>query len=757
MTSNAVRVEPFSGKPLPSPYAAVIWRLPRLLRQSQLALMLVVSLTASGTICVANELAEPKSSDESHRIEQVMVIGARETVPGSGNVIDVEELKRFDYSDLNQVIAAVPGVYVREEDGYGLRPNIGIRGAAAERSLKITLMEDGVLIAPAPYSAPAAYYVPNISRISGVEVLKGPSAIQTGPHTVGGAINLVTREVPTEQLKELDLSYGTDAFYKGAIAFGGPIEDSNFSFLLEGLTYGTDGFKTLDSGGDTGFIRNDLDFKLRWLPAGNRDQRLTIKLAFADEDADETYLGLTDDDFRKEPTRRYRASQLARFQSDHFNLHVNYGLAIGDVHVNTKTYWNRFERSWNKLDGFIHGRALQSILTSPHQFTREYNLLVGSIDSAMTDAQTFEVTNNDRAFTSMGLQTTATRSYTFGSASHDLTVGLRLHKDDVLRDHQPRGYLMSKGVLVWDGLDRTRKSWNSAESTAIAAFVSEELAWRDLSLTLGLRYETVDGEFHDLNLGVTRGNDQSVMSPGIGLYWQMTQQIGLLAGAYRGFSPAGPGATGIDPEHSLNLEAGVRIHNPVFKFEAVAFVSDYENLLGRCRVSDSGCNAGQEFNGGEVAIHGLELSTDWSVELNRGMQISTGLVYTFTDSSFKTGFLSGFPQWGLVREDDELPYLPRHRGLAQFRIANDVWELSAALKHQTAMREEPGIGPVEAGLHADAYTTVDVTTSWNVRESTMLQLIVGNVMNEAVIVSHRPFGARPNRPRWVSVRIRNQF
>ena len=719
---------------------------------------MLISLHSAGLPHYADEpSSELKTENENQLIEQVTVIGGRETVPGSGSVIDEEQLRRFDYSDLNQVIASVPGVYVREEDGYGLRPNIGIRGAAAERSLKITLMEDGVLIAPAPYSAPAAYYVPNISRISGVEVLKGPSAIQTGPHTVGGAINLVTRDIPTETLKELDLSYGTDAFYKGAVAIGGPIETSNFGFLFEGLSYGTDGFKRLDSGGDTGFVRNDVDLKVRWISDDHRDQRLTLKIAFANEDADETYLGLTDDDFRADPTRRYRASQLAHFTSDHYNVHLNYGLAVGDIHINTKTYWNRFERAWNKLDGFIHGRSLQSILKAPHRFAREYNLLTGSIDSLSTDAQTLEITNNDRSFTSTGLQTTATSSGTLGRVNQDFTVGLRLHKDDVLRHHQPRGYLMSEGVLVWDGLDRIRKAWNSAESIAIAVFASEELTWRDLSLTLGLRYENVEGEFDDLNQGVTRTNSQSVVSPGIGIYWQASQPIGFLAGIYRGFSPAGPGATGVDPEHSLNYEVGLRIQYPSSKFEAVAFYSDNENLLGRCRVSDAGCEAGQEFNGGEVAIHGFEVNTDWSFELSRGFRFDTGAVYTFTDSAFRTGFLSAFPQWGLVREDDELPYLPRHRGLVHARFTNDIWEFSAALKRQAAMREEAGVGPVESGLYADAYTTLDITTSWSFRKSAMLQLVVGNVTDESAIVSHRPFGARPNRPRWISIRVRNRF
>jgi len=148
-------------------------------------------------------------------LAEIVVVGSMSdvsTVPGSGVAIDLEQLERFDYIDLHQVLSSVPGVYVREEDGYGLRPNIGIRGAVAERSQKITIMEDGILITPAPYSAPAAYYVPNISRMQAVEVLKGPSAIRHGPHTVGGAVNLVTADVRPSRFAEIDVSYGSDAF-----------------------------------------------------------------------------------------------------------------------------------------------------------------------------------------------------------------------------------------------------------------------------------------------------------------------------------------------------------------------------------------------------------------------------------------------------------------------------------------------------------------------------------------------------------------
>ena len=157
------------------------------------------------------------ADDQVNLIEEVVVIGSKDEIrkiAGSGGLIDEEELDRMDYTDLNQILSSIPGVYFREEDGFGLRPNIGIRGATTDRSQKITMMEDGILIGPAPYSAPAAYYVPNVARHSSIEVLKGPSSIKYGPHTVGGAINYVTSDLDREEIAEIDLSGGSDGYFK---------------------------------------------------------------------------------------------------------------------------------------------------------------------------------------------------------------------------------------------------------------------------------------------------------------------------------------------------------------------------------------------------------------------------------------------------------------------------------------------------------------------------------------------------------------
>ena len=132
-------------------------------------------------------------------VESVTIIGSKDDLKelaGSGAVISNEDLEKAMDTDIQKILTAVPGVYMRTEEGYGLRPNISIRGTAIERSAKVTIMEDGVLVAPSPYTSSSAYYFPTTGRIHSVEVLKGPAVVSQGPQTIGGAINLISTPIP---------------------------------------------------------------------------------------------------------------------------------------------------------------------------------------------------------------------------------------------------------------------------------------------------------------------------------------------------------------------------------------------------------------------------------------------------------------------------------------------------------------------------------------------------------------------------------
>lgn len=706
-------------------------------------------------------------------LQEILVTGGAEqvrTTAGSASYIGEEAIARFDQTDLNVLLTQVPGVYIRTEDGYGLRPNIGIRGATTERSQKITLMEDGILIAPAPYSAPAAYYVPNVNRMSAVEVFKGPAAIHYGPHTVGGAVNMVSRPLPTETEGELSLTYGSDQYHKERLVYGDAGEQ--WSYLLDGLRYGADGFKELDGGGDTGFVRNDLNAKLGWRsrPGAPVTQAVTLKLGYADENSNETYLGLTEDDFARNPLRRYAASALDEFESEHTQAHLlHLARFLEGWQWSNKLYINRFDRSWNKLDGFFPeqmaeegnpyqgGLSASAVLARPEIFTRQLALLRGEVDSSDRLADTLDITDNAREYGSQGIESELGYAFGVGPWQHQLALGLRYHHDYVDREHQISGYRMRAGELLFDGVtERELKTDNRAETDALALYLSDEIRRGDWKFNLGLRAERIEGEVYDRATKSRRENTQEVVMPGAGVFYQLTPELGLLAGINKGFSPSGPGAGDqVDPEESVNYEYGLRYQADALTLDAIGFFSDYTNLLGRCRVSDAGCEPGDEFNGGGVEIAGLELTGGYEWALTKRITVPLRLVYTYTETAFQTGFVSGFSQWGTVRKGDQLPYTPEHQARLSAGLQSSDWDLDLSLKYTGQMRDEPGRGEPERPL--EAYATLDLSGSYYFGGDLSLKLVVENLTDAREIVSRRPFGARPNAPRRAHLGVTYRF
>ena len=326
---------------------------------------------------------------------------------GASYFLSSEELKSFGYIDINRALKAVPGVNFYEEDGFGLRPNISLRGTSPQRSSKITLMEDGVLIAPAPYSSPAAYYFPSVLRMEAIEILKGSSQVQYGPFTTGGVINMLSSSAPEEGLKaKFQTSYGS--FNSSQIHSSVGQSSENLSYLFEYLSMNSDGFKKLNSGENTGFNITDLMGKVRLKSAEDsaNPQFLEFKYHFFDELSNETYLGISERDFNSNPFDRYAASQEDNMDARQVQLMLTHSISISEqFKIVTNVYDNTFSRNWYKLSGVVvedSEKGLETVLAAPSNYPNHFAVLKGLANS---DDNSLYVKANNRVYTSRGVQT----------------------------------------------------------------------------------------------------------------------------------------------------------------------------------------------------------------------------------------------------------------------------------------------------------------------------------------------------------------
>lgn len=714
------------------------------------------------------EVTDTPKVESVTRIEEVSILGDPDRVQdiaGSAYLLDEAFLSRFEQGDILRVLQAVPGVYLQDEDGAGLRPNIGIRGSGLDRSSRIALLEDGVLIAPAPYASPSAYYFPTQRRMSSIEVLKGPSSIRQGSRTTGGALNMVSTPIPGQQQAEAEIFAGQDGFSEGHLWYGD--SQQNIGWLLESVQQRSDGFKQLDTGGSTGFDIRDYMAKLRVnsSPGSKTSQAVEIKLGYTTQISDETYLGLTQEDFDLNPYRRYAASQLDQIGTTHRQQQISYSLKPGNTawSLDLTAYNNEFARNWFKLDS-VDGIGISNLLDNPQSFSDQMAWVRGQLDSA-DDA--FSLRNNNRSYYSRGLQAVVGLSTSHGLTDHNWQIGIRLHKDEEDRFQHDDLYAMRNSNLALTSAGVPGSQSNRVSDSKVSAvFIEDQISIGAWELTPGLRmerisltrtdYATSDSARSDIPTNV-RSNTVDIVIPGIGVSYAVASDWRLIAGAHRGFNPPAPGSLA-DFEDSRNFEFGARYTGPELRAEAIGFYNDYRNLVGTCTASTGGsCLIGDQFDGGQATAAGMEalLSYRFSELGNTKLSLPVRFAYTWTaKAEFDTSFVSGFSPWGAVEAGDELPYIPKH----QFQIAADLaglqWQAGLNINYVDQTRTVAGQGAIEGNQRTDAHWLLDFAGNYRLTDGFELFGRIDNLLDNDYAVARRPAGLRPGKPRTAIVGFR---
>jgi Fe(3+) dicitrate transport protein len=674
------------------------------------------------------------------------------------SVVSESELKQFNHTDIHRVVSRIPGVYVQEEDGLGLRPNIGIRGTGLERMEKLNVMEDGIIIAPAPYASPAAYYSPTMGRMQGLEVRKGSTQIKHGPFTTGGSLNYISTAIPSSSLNSVDFMAGS--FGKTVLHVKSGNTMGQWGYLFEVYNDMTDGFKELDGGGNTGYAKTDVMAKVRY--SMNANHAVEMKYSMTDEISDETYLGLSDDDYAVNPLRRYRASQLDEMDADHSQFVLSYAGKLSDnLTMAVSAYNNEFARNWYKLNK-VDGSSL-GLIADPAGNATAFALM----DAMDSDADAYRIKNNNREYLSSGVQAVLNWS----TENHDIQAGLRIHADEMDRFQWEDRYQMVGGKLnmttaATPGTDSNRI--DSAEATSL--YVEDRMTSGNFIVTGGLRYEEITVKREDWGkTDPTRAGDASikedtfdVIVPGVSVEYALEDGTTLGYGIHKGFAPHGPGGTKVvdgvtqevKSEESWNHEWTVRSYEGLNGLELTFFMNKYDNLLGADTAATGGTGSNELYNGGAVDVSGLELYLRRMLMDNGSIQLPIEIAYTKTNTEFRESF-DGF--WGDVSRGDELPYIPETMVSVNLGVNMDKTSVNIGLKHSSAARTTAGSGRLEDANSTDALTLIDLGVKHSLQNNVTLSMGVKNLLDKDAVVARRPYGARPTMPRSITLGVNYNF
>lgn len=747
---------------------------PKNLSCPQVSVMLAAGLSA-GAMAPAQDLLKT--------LDPMTVLGELEEVfteTGSAAYIPAETIRAAGSNNVNQVLAKVPGVYVREEDGYGNFPNISLRGADGTRSEKVTVMEDGILIAPAPYAGPAAYATPRIARMSGLEILKGSSQVRFGPQTTGGVMNYLSTEIPSEQSFYAKSTFGTDQTLFGHSYFGDTVElaSGKFGYLLEIHGNRSDGFRQIDGNDQsTGFSLFEPMLKLSYEPNTALKQRIEFKAGYSSFEADETYAGLTESDLASDPDRRYAATEFDQINTDHYRTYLKWiGEPSAQLRLESSVYYNYFKRNWYKLDKVtgVAGtkRSLHEVLAPANGFSGELGVLQGTAPGLA------DVKANNRSYSAYGWQNQAVFSFETGSLSHALTAGLRFHYDYQERDHWNDTYIADgAGNFTLDQRTRVGQDNRLEEIFATAIYLEDEITTGALTLRPGIRYEWLeldDRTTVNANPGtgapastVRTSGDENLLMGGVGANYELSDVNSLFGGIYRGVSSPGAGDyfKGVDEEESIAYELGIRHRRDALNLELTGFFTDFKNLIS----TDTGLGGDPTFNAGAAEVFGLESVVQYdagrAAGLAAGIPLYLSATWTQAEFSGTTPGLAGGGDgiYSGGRDGNALPYVPEWKLAAGVGFVAEKWGANLDATYSGSTWGTGYNGDSRLGTQTSRDGEIDslllfgLSGYYQVNDHIKLLAGIQNLFDERGIVSRIPEGPRANAPRMVYAGFETQF
>lgn len=584
-------------------------------------LVFACAATAASADETAPRAETPPKAEEPAKVDitprrreaDVVVIGKRPNllrIPGSGATIEGDELERARVFTVNEALRWVPGAFPRDEEGMGMRPNIGLRGLSPTRSSKVLLLEDGIPLSFAPYGDNATYFHPPVERYDRIEVLKGAAQVRFGPHTVGGVINYITPRAPEAFGGRATIAAGNRGYFELDGSLGGPFLGGRF--LAHAQSKESDGAR------ENQHLRlNDVAIKAEWDIAA--DQTLTARVSRYEEDSQITYSGLRRDEFFANPYANPFAND--RFDAERYGASLSHGWFFDDdLSLKTTLYSSYFTRDWWRQSSNSGQRPNDS--TDP---------------SCVSLANLNTTCGNEgrlRDYLTVGLETRLSVAHTLFGVPAQTETGLRYHVEDQHRRQWNGDTPTSR--FYGTGANAGVKENNDRKIRAASGFVTTQFDFGGVLVEPGVRFEHIEFERFNFLAGAGGETELDVAIPGLGLIYELSDKAVVYAGVHKGFSPPrvediinnASGATvDLAEEESVNWEFGVRGDIAPGLFADVAyFRMDFENQI--IPASVAGGVGATLTSAGETLHQGAEL-------LIRGSAREAGLL-TQDDIYFRT-------------------------------------------------------------------------------------------------------------------------
>jgi len=663
------------------------------------------------------------------------------SIPGSVSLISREQISSANLISGNEILRTISGINIVDEEGAGLRMNLGMRGLDPDRSRTILVLEDGIPISLAPYGEPEMYYTPLIDRMNNIEVLKGSGSIVYGPQTIGGVLNFITKEPPFNSEADFSLSGGSGGFLSSKFSYG--TSTSGNGFISE--IY----HKSVDK---IGLTKYDLyDFMVKGKFMVDKSSYLNVKVGFYDESSNSTYVGITQSMFDNgDYFSEIAPNDLLKIRRYSFSL--NYQKLINKTMIfNATAFAYNTNRFWRRQD-----------FSRTNNISNKTGVVFGDTSVGGGAIYMRNTTGNrDRAFDVFGIQPCLITEFEIEGVKNEFHIGSRILFEKASEQRiNGTNYYAESGNLV-DDEDRL--------GLAISGFIQNRaIISKDFVITPGVRFEYFDYERNIFRISskdtsIRSGRSINEIIPGLGINYNFNNSLSLFAGVHRGFAPPRTKdaitneGTSLDlsAELSWNYEIGFRSFPIDFiELEATAYILDFSNQI--IPVSESSGHLGFGLiNGGSTLHRGIELSLNLNFakifDLNNNFYVIINS--TISDSKFNSDRFFGNDKTNI--NGNKLPYAPNLLISGTIFIETKFGlklNLNATFVDNQFTDELNTEHPSADGTTGEmnSYYLINLTAKYELFNNVELFISVKNLTDEIYISSRRPQGIKVGVPRFIT-------
>lgn len=621
--------------------------------------LLSLSILAASGAAMANEKANLGTTVVTASGFEQKITDA----PASISVISQEDLQQNRFANLAQALDSVEGIDIRQGTGKTGGLNISIRGMESKYTL---ILIDGRRqntagnVTPNGFDETATSFMPPMSAIERIEVIRGPMSTLYGSDAMGGVINIITKKVGTEWTGSLsmDHTFQEDRDYGASsgtsIYASGPLVENLLGLAVRGRVHNREE-------SDLMFDNDTIVNRRGASPVEGRNYTLGARLNFTPVDNHEFYL-----DFER-GRQVYENDECQLGNLDGYDSGSN---TAGCSKPNPSTIngysdQQRFERDQFALGHTAHlgfGRLDSSIT---HNTTETKGRTIpGTLGQAYTHAPGIVAGDNRKL------------------ESKDLVI------DTKLTAPIGESHIATIGAQYWDAEVEDGMVGDTFEQYSWAVFMEDEWRLRDnLALTLGGRYEDHEafgGHFSPRAYLVWNTTDNWTLKGGVSKGYK-TPTLNQLHDGINGVSGQGRtitiGSPDLDPEETTNYELAAYFDNlNGFNANTTIFYNkfkdkiDSSNPIPNCFYTadpnQPGCisygsnftqeSFSQEINIGEAITQGVELAASWRFLPDWTLSGN----YTYTDSEQRSGADKGA----------QLTNTPKHSAYARLQ-----WEATDRL------------------------------------------------------------------------------